>query len=153
MLARRVRRAAVLTASAATLLVPAVACAAASASVTVSLTKPVNRTVTRPTPVLCSVTGSTYRAVARMAVGNYRVSVSDVVHGYGGSGSYPSTARLTVLYVPTGVIRTAIRHPEVQIDGAAETGTAPFSVTFSGTRAPRLAGLTVAGTVSWKCGS
>ena len=153
MLPCRVRRAAVLAVSAAMLLIPAVACASASSSVTVSLTKPVDRTITRPTAVVCTVRGSTYRAVARTSVRNYRISVSDVVRDYNGSGSYRSTARLTVLYVPTGVIRTAVRHPAVHIDAGSETGTAPFSVTFTGARAPRLAGLTVAGTVSWQCGS
>jgi hypothetical protein len=138
----------------AALSVPVAASASAPGSVTVTLTKPVARTVTHAAPVACGVDGTTYHAVVKRAVRNYRIAVSDVVTGYTGPGTYQSTARVTVVYVPSGIVRTAYRHVGVDITGSAgESATVPFSVTFSGARRPRLAGRTVAGSISWECAS
>ncbi len=133
---------------------PAIAGATTSGSVTASLTEPVARSVTRQGGVDCAVHGSTYLATATAAVRDYRITVTDTVSGYDGPGSYGSTAKVTIVYVPTNIVRTYSRTVQVQIGATeAESGSAPFAVVFSGAKAPRLAGRSVAGEVTWQCPS
>lgn len=150
---RRLSRVALLATSVAALAAPVAADATTTGSVTLSLTKPIVATATRSAPVACTVSGSAYRASVTSSIRNYQVRVSDVVLDYTGTGSYTSTAHVTVRYLPTGSVATASRQATVQIDAAGETGTVPFAVTFPGSRVHRLAGRSTAGSLSWTCAS
>lgn len=149
----RIRGAAIIAGSLAALAVPVAASASTDGSVTVSLTKPIIVTATHEAAVACTVDGSRYDATLATTIRNYRVVVDDAVSDYEGPGTYASNVRVTVDYLPTDAIHTENRSVNVQIGSSGESGSVPFSHTFTGEFVPRFANRSVAGTIGWSCES
>ena len=155
------QRCAAVLAGAAAVALPAAASASGSApvnstgTITVSLTSPPALAGTASASAVCVARVHAYRVTAQATDDGLDFSVSDVIAGYAGAGSYQSRAVLTVRNPSTGGFAVATRTVPVTIggSGAATSGSISLSKTFSGTYHPRLAGKTLAGTVSWTCGS
>lgn len=149
--------------AAAMAIVPASAAVSASASapvsspgtITVSLTSPPALVGSASASATCVARTHAYRVTAQTTDNGLDFSVSDVVPAYDGAGSYQSRAVLTVRNPSTGGFAVATRTVPVTItgSGAMTSGNVSLSKTFTGTYHPRLAGKTLAGTVSWTCGS
>lgn len=116
-----------------------------SGSVTTSLTSPVSLSGTVSAPVSCS-TGRTYRAsVTSAEIQGATVSFAVVVVGYRGSGSYPAVVDVT-LRQSSGVVTTVAGVSRIPAVLTSAGGSFSVSATGSG-------GRTVAGSLSWVCGS
>ena len=148
------RRIAIAAAAAAAVLPAAAASASApvtsSGTITVSLTSPPALAGSASAAATCVARAHAYRVTAQATDDGLDFSVSDVVASYAGPGSYQSRAVLTVRNPSTGGFAVATRTVPVTIGGS---GAISLSKTFTGTYHPRLAGKTLAGTVSWTCGS
>ena len=153
------RRIAIAAAAAAAVLPAAAASASApvtsSGTITVSLTSPPALAGSASAAATCVARAHAYRVTAQATDDGLDFSVSDVVASYAGPGSYQSRAVLTVRNPSTGGFAVATRTVPVTIggSGAMTSGAISLSKTFTGTYHPRLAGKTLAGTVSWTCGS
>ncbi len=135
---------------AAPLAVASSASAQTTGSVTLNLTSPVTVTGTAAAPGLtCTVKGSTYTVkVSRTTVSGYQVSGNATIVGYKGPGSYNATLSFTATGDGQNLVLGGRKVP-VTINDAG--GSASFSKTASGTRVPKAAGTTAAGTIAWTC--
>lgn len=114
-------------------------------SVTVSLTSPIARSGTATALVTCA-TGRIYRARAGgVGINGVQVSFAVVVTGYQGPGTYRAVVDVTVRQ-PSGVVTTVAAVAGTPVTLSAEGGSFDLSATGS-------AGRTVAGSLSWVCGS
>jgi hypothetical protein len=114
-------------------------------SVTAALTSPVEVSGTTATPVTCT-TGRAYRAeVSSVVIHGDQLTFDVMVGGYRGPGSYSAVVGIT-LHQPDGVVTTVAGVARVPADLSAAGGS--FTVKAVGTQ-----GRTVAGSLSWHCGS
>lgn len=147
-----------LTAGIAMLAAPLALAPAASAqtpgSVTASLTSPVAITGTATAPGLtCTIRQSakTYNLrISRVSVNGYQFNGNATIVGYTGPGTYSATMTFSAAGSGTTIGGGGTKVP---VTITATGGSAAFTRTASGARAPKAAGATATGTISWTCPS
>lgn len=143
------------SASAADLRTPAVAAAPAAAttgSVKVDLAiGSIAITGTKPVSVACSVRGTTYTvATTKTTIDGYQVYASVVIRNYTGPGTYTATVSMGAKgsgLAAAGAVKG------VQVTVTSTGGVFSFAKSASGTKAPKLQGMAIAGSLTYTCNS